>query len=363
MMFDEALLDDQDLLTRRDAGGLLWALAGAGAQVRRAGELRADFGPDRLDGDRPRAVLLVGDPASAGALGILARLLAPVVPTVRWSGADLPRWAGPADALLACSVDGLHPRLVSIADQAARRGLISAVVAPAGSPVAGAAGRVPLADLDAQLHPRAALWATLTPMLQAAEALSLWTPTPGLYSQVADALDMVAESCRPSSDAFTNPAKALAVEFAETLPVIAGAGPLAAAGAKIFADAIELIAGTAAVPISLPDELATVVALLSVSELVGGSPAEDFFRDRTAEVGVRPRLVLVDADDAADDPLPGDRSLAALREIATARGVRATTTEVPTGPALVRLAGVVQLGLFTAGYLALGLGLDPSGPR
>ena len=34
MSFDDAVLDDAELLSRRDPGGLLWALATAGAQVK-----------------------------------------------------------------------------------------------------------------------------------------------------------------------------------------------------------------------------------------------------------------------------------------------------------------------------------------
>src|ERR1700753_3077301 len=124
MTFDPELLESEDLLERRDEGRLLWSLAGAGAQVRRAAEVIDEFGVDRLaTADRPRAVLLVGDAPSAGALRVLARMLLAAAPTVVWSGPELPRWAGPADALLAASVDGWHPRVVAVIAEAVRRGV------------------------------------------------------------------------------------------------------------------------------------------------------------------------------------------------------------------------------------------------
>ena len=73
-----------------------------------------------------------------------------------WSGAELPRWAGPADALLAASVDGRHPRVVAIIAEASRRGLEVCVVAPPRSPAALAAGRAPVAALERSVHHRAA---------------------------------------------------------------------------------------------------------------------------------------------------------------------------------------------------------------
>jgi glucose/mannose-6-phosphate isomerase len=372
--FDESLLDDEDLLTRRDGGRLLWSLACCGAHVRRAVEVVDQFAPGRLAGQRPRAVLLVGDEPSRGALRVLTRLLAPAAPAVVWGGAELPHWAGPVDALLAASVDGRHPRLMSVVEQATRRGLLTAVVAPIGSPVAEAGGRSPLARLEPDVHPRAALWAVLTPLLQAADALELWTIPVGLLAQVADTLDMVAESARPASDSFTNPAKALALDLRESLPLIAGAGPLAGIAARLSSDALRLLAGVPAVSVTLPDGIATAVALLSAPV---DSDSGDFFRDRVGEAKARPRLVIVGDDGEPDDPALGlhlgaqlqldemsaRRSAAALHEIATANGARSSRVDVPPGAPLSRLAAAASLGSFTATYLALGSGIDPSMPR
>ena len=173
-MFDEALLDDADLLLRRDSQRLLWHLATAGAQVRRAVELTEEFGIDRLRGiGAPRALLVATDAPPSTALRLVTRLSCETTPALAWHGVELPRWAGPTDALLIGAVDGRHPRLAELAEQGARRGLAMAVVAPVGSPVAAAAGRAPLHELAADLNPRAARWAILTPLLQALDALGI----------------------------------------------------------------------------------------------------------------------------------------------------------------------------------------------
>jgi hypothetical protein len=52
------------------------------------------------------------------------------------------------------------------------------------------------------------------------------------------------------------------MEFAETLPVIAGAGSLASVAARLMRDALQLCAGIPAVAVALPDEVAVAGSLL-----------------------------------------------------------------------------------------------------
>jgi glucose/mannose-6-phosphate isomerase len=376
MSFDESLLDDLDALALRDDGRLLWTLAGSGAHVRRAIDVADEFAVSRLAAAAaPRALLVAVDNPAKGAGRVLVRLATSVTPTLMWHGVELPRWAGSADALLVASSDGRHPRLARVTEQGTHRGLAVAVAAPEGSPVAEAAGRAPVAHVPANLNRRALMWALLTPLLQAADALEVTSVPPSLLAQVADALDETAEGCRPSADAFTNPAKALAVEFAEAQPLIAGAGHLAGVAGRLFADALQLFAGAPAVAVSLPDGVAAAGALLFGEPQ--GSFEDEFFRDRLDEQPVRPRLVTIGDDGAPDDESLGPRSGAqiqldevaarraaqALHDIAKQRGLRSSTVDVPPGPPLSRLAAATLFGGFVATYLALGRGIDPSEPR
>jgi len=376
MSFDESLLDDPDALALRDDGRLLWALAGSGAQVRRAVDIADEFDVSRLAGGAvPRALLVAVDSPAKGAGRVLVRLATGVTPTLLWHGVELPRWAGSADALLVASSDGRHPRLARVTEQGAHRGLAVVVVAPEGSPVAEAAGRAPVAHIPGDLNRRALVWAVLTPLLQAAHVLEVASVPASLLALVADALDETAEGCRPSADAFTNPAKALAVEFAEAQPLIAGAGQLAGVAGRLFADALQLFAGAPAIAVTLPDGVAAAGALLV------GEPQDsfddEFFRDRDEEQPIRPRLVTIGDDGEPDDESLGRRSGAqiqldevaarraaeALHQIARQRGLRSSTVDVPAGPPLSRLASATLFGAFVATYLALGRGIDPSEPR
>ncbi|MGH8959624.1 MAG: SIS domain-containing protein [Jatrophihabitantaceae bacterium] len=373
MAFDEALLDDEDALVRRDGQRLLWTLATAGAQVRRAIDTYEDFGVERLRGELPRALLIATDAPPSVTVRVVTRLSCEATPALAWHGVELPRWAGPADALLIGAVDGRHPRLAALAEQGARRGLAMAVVAPADSQVAAAAGRAPIHELAADLNVRAFRWAVLTPLLQALDALGVHEVPRSLLTEVADALDQSAEICRPGSEAFTNPAKALAVEFADAQPLIAGAGALAGVAARATADALQLCAGVPAVAVSLPDGVARAGAVLRGA---GPSPAggDDFFRDRVDEGGPpRARLVVVGDDGNAEDPELGPRSgaqiqldevaarraAAALHRLAGELGLRSSSVDVPAGSPLARFASAAAFGDFTAVYLALGLGLEP----
>jgi glucose/mannose-6-phosphate isomerase len=372
-LFDEALLDDGELVARRDEYRLLWTLATAGAQVRRAAG--DDFGLERLRGDPPRAMLVATDAPVGTAARVIERLSGDRTPVVAWHGVELPRWAGASDALLIGSVDGQHPRLVALAEQAARRGVALAVVAPEGSQVALAAGRNPMRALPADVNPTAALWAVLTPLLRALDVLGLYPVPAGQLDEIADALDAMAETCRPDGLAFTNPAKALAIEFAESLPLLAGAGALAGVAARANADALVLRAGVAASAVCLPDEVARAGALLRGA---GPSGGDDFFRDRLDEPAPRrARLVVIGDDGAPDDPQLGPysgahvqldevaarRAAAALHELARELGLRSSGVDVPVGSALARFAAATTFGEFTAAYLALGLGLNPGAAR
>jgi glucose/mannose-6-phosphate isomerase len=371
MSFDETLLTSAERLEQRDEARLLWSLATAGAQVRRAVDTVADFGIEGLrGGELPRALLVATDSAPSSASRLITRLSCTRTPALTWHGVELPRWAGPTDALLVGSVDGRHPRLAELAAQGAQRGLAMAVVAPPDTEVAVAAGRAPLHELPRDLHPRAARWSVLTPLLQALDVLGINPIPSGLLIEVADALDEQAELCKPDGEVFVNPAKSLAVEFADTTPLIAGAGALAGVAARAISDALQQFAGATSVSVSLPDGVGRAGSLLRGA----GPVAVDFFRDRVDDVPtLKPRLLVVGDDGTADDMLLGERSDAqiqldevaarraarALHDLAANLGLRSSSVEVPNGDPLARFAAAAAFGEFTAAYLAFGLGLDP----
>lgn len=371
MTFDESALETENSVSARDPSRLLFSLATAGAQVREAAERFAEADRSSLaEAAPPRSLLVASDAPGSAAAGVLNVLAGETVPVVGCAGSSLPRWAGAADALLVASLDGRHPRLAALVDQASRRGLVVVVVAPAESPVASA-GRVVLVDVT-PVHPRAARWTLLTPLLQAAVELGVVDAAAAPWDAVSGALDAVAENCRPSGDPFTTTAKQLAVEFAEAAPLIAGAGPLAALAAASTAEALGLLGGVPAVALRLPDDMARAGALLT--GFGAASDEDDFFRDRSEDQAARPRLLIIgDEDGSADaereradgpsDDAAALRAAQALHDLVSSAGTRSSTVEVPSGPPLARYAAAVAFGDFTAAYLGIGRGLDPGAPR
>ncbi|GAA3232005.1 hypothetical protein GCM10020256_47060 [Streptomyces thermocoprophilus] len=160
----------------------------------------------------------------------------PAAGALRW---ELPGWAGSVDLLLITTPDGTEPSLSLLAEQAYRRGVSVAAVAPPNTPlaeaVAGAHGLfVPLATAPYEHdEPLAAsapgvLWALLTPLLALLDRVGLLTAPPDALQKVADRLDQVAERCGPAIATYGNPAKTLASELSDALPLIWTEGTSAA---------------------------------------------------------------------------------------------------------------------------------------
>ncbi|MDF3150280.1 mannose-6-phosphate isomerase, partial [Streptomyces sp. T21Q-yed] len=140
-------------------------------------------------------------------------------------------WAGSVDLLLITTPDGSEPGLSLLAEQAYRRGCTVVAVAPAGSPLTEAVHNnhglfVPMATAPYEPdEPIAAsapgvLWALLTPILALLDRTGVLTAPPEALEKVADRLDHIAERCGPAIATYSNPAKTLAAELADTLPLI-----------------------------------------------------------------------------------------------------------------------------------------------
>ncbi|MEP6851895.1 MAG: SIS domain-containing protein [bacterium] len=382
-----AVLDSQDAVAARDPGRMLWLLATAGAQVRRAVETVERWSPETLSEDiAPRSLLIVTDPSASLAASVLAELAGERVPVIDWRGAQLPRWAGPTDVLLAADIDGRHSRVADLVAEGDRRGLRVVAVAPERSPVAAAAARSRLVPIEPVTTRRVALWTLLAPLLLAADALGVASIGAQRLIEVADALDTMAEACRPSSDAFTNPAKQLAVELAESEAMIAGVGPLSAIAARWMGSSLAVLAGLSATTVELPDDIAVGGALLEIppSGALGATTDPDFFRDRTQpEVTRRRRVVFVfernpadvtvgrPAVELVDEPWPtvspwdegAERAAIVLEQVAAARGLVTSTVDTPARDRLARFAAATSFGDFAAAYAAIGRGVDPAAVR
>ncbi|MFD3590070.1 SIS domain-containing protein [Streptomyces sp. NPDC058683] len=374
-MLDESLLDTPEGLAEADRRGLLRGAAEAGARVRTAARHAIEAGVQELKPDgRPRAVLIVGPGVAAthaaDLLGSLAgpgspviRLapsgVAPAAGALRW---ELPGWAGSVDLLLIATPDGAEPSLSLLADQAYRRGCSVAAVAPAETPlaeaVAGAHGMfVPMATAPYdQGEPLAGsspgvLWALLTPLLVLLDRIGLVTAPPEDLEKVADRLDRVAERCGPAIVTYSNPAKTLASDLADALPVIWTEGVSAGPAGRRFAAALAELAGRPALVAELPEALAAHHALLA-GPLAASADPDDFFRDRVEEApALHAHVVLL-----RDRPLGGLTAAPAARELALGHDTPVSELEPEEGDELETLAELIAVTDFAAVYLALASG-------
>ncbi|OLT15260.1 phosphosugar isomerase [Serinicoccus sp. CUA-874] len=413
---DEALLDDQEELQRKDSRDTLRALASAGAQVREAMTLADEAGIDRLAStERPRSVLVAaigGSSIVADVLELLAEPGSPV-PVQARRNLPLPGWVGPLDLVVAVSLSGRAPGPLAVAAEAARRGAMLLTVGADDSPLAqvcrSARGVHVGVGSGGRTSSRTALWTLLAPVLIGADRLGLLDAPADVVRAVAERLDHRAEQFRPSSDAFVNPAKILAVQLAETVPVVLGDGPL---GGVAAARAASMLARTARIPATfgeLPDAASGIVACFDGPyTAIGGRRAGTYddarirlgdidtsgwephhFAEPEGELMERPRGPAagrggddIFADPYLDGPAPPRLGLLMLRDapvspatpesvqaealtdavLTTAReaGARVMEVQAEDGAPVVRLADHVAALDFAATYLAIGLGLDPS---
>ncbi len=365
----EQVLNDLELLRQRDPQELLPAVAGAGAQVRETARLTQEAGLERVTaGGRPRGLVIVARREGAVAAEVLRALLGPSSPVTVdvVPGPALPVWLGPSDIAVVATRTGAGRYAVTPAYEAARRGValvgVGADDAPLRTVCAGA--RAPYVALPGSRVRHTTLWSLLTPMLLLATDLGLLAEGVADTELIAAALDEVATQCGPARESFVNPAKTLALELLDALPVIAAEGPLAGAAAGRVADQLATLAGLPVAGFRLPDQRVAARTVLA-GPLAAPDGGDDFFRDRVDDAGRRLRLITIrDADGGGPpggerEPRSAEEALAELLRVAAAHtGPVSGLAEQPEAapePRLVRLARQLAVADFSAVYLALAL--------
>ncbi|MDK3256114.1 SIS domain-containing protein [Blastococcus capsensis] len=365
----EEVLDDLELLRARDPRGLLPAVAGSGAQVRETARLTEEAGLGRVtEGGRPRGLVIVARREGAVAGSVLRALLGPSSPvTVEVvPGPALPVWTGPGDIAVVATRTGAGAYAVGPAYEAARRGVSLVGIGADDAPLRAACStaRAPYVALPRNRVQHTTLWSLLTPMLQLATGLGLLPAGVADTDTVAAALDEVAEECGPARESFVNPAKTLALELLDALPVIAAEGPLAGAAAIRVADQLATLAGLPATGFRLPDQRVAACAVLGGP--LAPRDAGDFFRDRADDEGRRLRLLTIRDSDAGGHDGAGEREPRSAAEAMQQVLRTAATHDIPVSglaehgdperyTRLPRLARQLAVADFGAVYLALAL--------
>lgn len=257
------LLDDGDALVGADVDGILRSAAMGGAQIRATRSAVQEGVLGRLQGLRPRSVVLVTGSGRAGrAATLTSALLAPHIGFPLLHAAGTPRWVGSLDVVVVAGEDAGDPRLSDAADGALRRGAEVVVVAPDEGPLRGVSAgramvlepRIPVADQHGLLRFCAAYLAVVT-ALESGSNVAL----PDL-SELADAVDDEALRDSPVNEVFHNPAKSLAAQMQGRRIVLSGDTEASVELARAGAEAL-LYSGRVAAAAALADTLRASGAL------------------------------------------------------------------------------------------------------
>jgi glucose/mannose-6-phosphate isomerase len=370
---NEALLDDPARLDEADRSGMLRALASAGAQVRESAALAAEANLTALaDEGRPRAVVVAGVGTAARTGDLLQTVAGPrcPVPVVGHRSAGIPGWVGAADAVIAVSASGRSPEALAAAEAAGRRGARLVAVGPPDSELQSLAERFrsTFVPVPRRAPARASLWALTVPVLLAARTLGLLRINEADFAEAAARLDEDAERCRPGADSFVNPGKALALDLANSIPIVWGSSPLATVAARRVGDMLSANARYPVVAGSLGEAGRGRVGLIDGIYGALVESERDFFADpdEASAPQTRLRLLILRDGGLADDAEHGEptvveeRRADAVVELAGNRGVRCGVIQAEGASALERLASLIAVPDFASVYLALAHGLDPT---
>jgi hypothetical protein len=196
----------------------------------------------------------------------------------------------------------------------------------------------------------APLWALLTPLLALFDRVGLLAVSAQNLQRVADRLDRTAERCGPAVATYGNPAKTLAVELADSLPLIWSEGAAAGPAGRRFAAILAELTGRPALAADLPEAIRAHSALLAGDR--GASDPDDFFRDRLEDTGaLRPRVVLL-----RDRAVGGLTAAPAAREAVLGNDTPLSELEPEEGSELEALAELIAVTDFATVYLALASG-------
>lgn len=359
----DELFDQPERLVERDRRRLLRAVASAGAQVRETARLVEEAKIATLaSAGRPRALIVVGRREGAivgSALRALAGSDCPVW-VVPVPGPEIPVWVTAADLVLVLSRTGAGTYALSAADDAARRGCALAGVGAADSPLHArcAQARAPYVALPGSREQQASLWSLMTPALLVAGVTdvlpgAVWEP-----DTVADLLDESALRCGPNQESFANPAKALALELLDSLPMLVSQGVVAGVAASRAVDQLAVLAGLPVAHFRLPEQ--AVPARRVLSGPFRATADDDFFRDRTEEAHRELRMVCI-TDSSSGDAAGAMRDLIGLAESAhVVTSVLAPMSQQAAEQPIREMAELIGMVDFAAAYLSLAGDLESS---
>lgn len=362
-MIDDLLLDDLEGMSSLDASDMLPGVASSGAQMREAISI-TDRGllSELSKGDQPRNIVFAG----LGGSGVGGQVLRAVlgssapVPIVFEQSHSLPGWVGPMDVVIGVSCSGMTEETLSTTAEAGRRGARVITIGAGGSDLEklseSISGAVHFA-IDAKgRSPRASLWTHTTPLLMVANALGIAHIDEKEFEIAADLMDELSVANGPSVPLGENPAKALALSCAGSLPMVWGTGMIGATAAARFmaqlAENSKIPAAHGELPEVGHNQIVTFDGVLA-----GAAPARDIFADNDGALDRRTHLYIL--RDTNEHPAV-EKRIGIVSQIASDRNVPVTLIQAQDGHPVSRLASLIIPTDWASVYAGLALGLDPS---
>jgi glucose/mannose-6-phosphate isomerase len=334
-------LDDEGLIRAGDPSQILATIGALADHCREGYRLGLDASPVP-SGEGVTSVAFCGMGGSAIAGDVVRALYSDRlrIPVVVVRDAELPEFVGPHTLVLASSYSGDTVEALACFEEAVARGARVASLTSGGE-LLRRSDELDLAHvrLPGGFMPRAALGYITLGAIGVLEAVGLVPPMSGDLEEALGELAAQDARCAPGVPASVNPAKALAAEIEDRVPVIWGAEGIGAVAASRWKAQCNENAKVPAFAGSLPE--------LDHNEVVGWSQGQGrrFFVIALRQDSEQP-------DVAARFPLS--------MQIASDAG--AEVREVWSGgrSGLARFLTLAVTGDYTSTYLAIARGVDPA---
>jgi len=221
------VLDDSAESRRLDPSGMLEAVYGLPDQCREAWEAARAFELPWKEAPRQIVILGMGGSAIAGDYFRALLSLESPVPVFNVRVYDLPSFVDEETLVIASSFSGETEETLSAFEQALATPARKLAITTGGRLLTTArANGVPAFTFAYKGEPRAAIGWGLMPLLAIAEKLGLMQGVEGDVEEAIAVLRSLREDYGAEVDSSQNPAKQLALQLHERLPVVYGAGPL-----------------------------------------------------------------------------------------------------------------------------------------
>lgn len=336
------LLEDPAALKRRDPGGMLDKIGAFADQLESGWQLsRALELTERHRAANSVAVLGMGGSAVCADLvrAIYSdRLKAPIVSVRDY---ELPAWAGDTTLVVAISHSGATEETIAALGLALER-RCPVVAITTGGPIGDVAARVNLPRLvyPNETPPRASLGYTMSLLTGLLERAGLLDVTQDEIAAAADAVRATTSACAGDVLTDANMAKQLAFSLLDRLPIIEGAGHMAAV-ARRWKTQINENANSTAAAEELPE---------ATHNTVVGYDQPDTLRDHH---------FLVFLESGADNPRNRRRAQLSTEMLDTVAIAHQKVVFDQPGR-LAQACAAISLGDYVSFYLAMLYGVDPS---